>query len=363
MECSLDKLTIRGFKSLRELDAFEFKALNVIVGANGAGKSNLISFFRMLSAIIEDNLEAYVRDSGGVGDLFFNGREITKAMEFETRFGSRGYRFMIEPGAGESFAITNEARYNQHAANKWWELPGLGNTRSSLVEEAKGTHSDREYSKPVYDAIASWKIYHFHDTSSTAPMRHAEIVEDHEVLRSDGANIAPFLLALREQSAETYRDILDTCRMVAPYLDDFLLHRQAFGPKTQVALSWRTKGSNYPMQPHHLSDGSIRFICLATALLQPSPPSTLIIDEPELGLHPETIRILAELIQNAAQRTQLVIATQSPLLLDQFAIEDVVIVNRSDGHSNFERLNREDFDVWLEDYSVGQLWSKNVIQS
>ncbi len=97
----LDKLTIKGFKSIRELDDFELKNLNVFVGANGAGKSNLISFFRMLNALMEGRLSEYVRDAGGISDLLFNGRKATKKMEFITRFGRHGYRFDIEPGAKE----------------------------------------------------------------------------------------------------------------------------------------------------------------------------------------------------------------------------------------------------------------------
>lgn len=362
MEDSLDKLTIRGFKSIHKLKDFELKSLNVLVGANGAGKSNFVAFFRMLSALIDGNLDDYVRDSGGISDLLYNGRKTTEQMRFSTRFGPRGYRFTIKPGPDEGFAITDEARYYAHGRTQWWELGSSGGMKSLLVEEVKGKSSNKQYSQPVYDAIRSWRIYHFHDTSSTAAMRHAEIVEDNETLRSDANNIAPFLLQLREEDRSIYDEILDACRMVTPYLDDFILKPQKFGPKTKVSLTWRTKGSDYPMQPYQLSDGSIRFICLATALLQPNPPSTLIIDEPELGLHPEAIRILAELIQNASKRTQLIIATQSPLLLDQFSVEDIVVVNRKDGQSTFERLCREDFNVWLEDYSVGELWTKNVIQ-
>jgi len=362
MSDSLDKLTIRGFKSIRELEGFELKKLNVFVGANGAGKTNLISFFRMLSALIDGTLDSYVLNSGGIGDLLFNGRKTTKKMVFETRFGKRGYRFTVEPGAGEGFALKEEARYYAGGTTGWWELGSSADHHSLLVKEAKGDHSDSKYSIPVYEAICSWRIYHFHDTSENAPMRHGEIVEDHEELRSDAANLAPFLLWLRDNQNSAYREILDACRLVAPYLNDFLLKPLKMGPKTKVALSWKAKGSDYPMQPYHLSDGTIRFICLATALLQPNPPSTLIIDEPELGLHPEAIRILAELIQSAAKRTQLIVATQSPLLLDQFSVEDVVVVSRKDGQSTFARLKREDYDVWLEDYSVGQLWTKNVIQ-
>ena len=362
MDDSLDKLTILGFKSIRELKDFELKDLNIMVGANGAGKSNLISFFRMLQSLIERALADYVRDSGGISDLLHNGRKATKKMEFETRFGPRGYRFTIKPGPGEGFALTDEARYYEHGHTGWWEFGSSENNFSLLVKEAKGTSRDSQFSRPVYNAINSWKIYHFHDTSSTAPMRHAEIIEDNEVLRYDASNIGPFLFRLRNEKKSYYNEILNACRLVAPFFDDFLLGPQQLGPKTKVALSWKAKGSDYPMQPYHLSDGSIRFICLATALLQPEPPSTIIIDEPELGLHPEAIQILGELIEDAAKRTQLIVATQSPLLLDQFSIEDIVVVNRKEGQSTFERLKRTNFNEWLKDYSIGELWAKNVIQ-
>ena len=230
-----------------------------------------------------------------------------------------------------------------------------------LVKEAIGKSRDAQYSKPVYESISSWKIYHFHDRSETAAMRHAEIVQDNKTLRFDASNIAPFLRRLKKRDEETYQEILQSCKLVIPYLDDFLLDVESFGLKKKVALSWRAKGSDYPMQPYHFSDGSIRFICLATALLQPDPPSSLIIDEPELGLHPAAISILAELIQNASKRTQLIVATQSPALIDNFSVEDVVVVNRKNGASTFERLNEEDYRAWLESYSVGELWSKNVI--
>ena len=216
----------------------------------------------------------------------------------------------------------------------------------------------------VYQSIAKWMVYHFHDTSSMAPMRRSEIIDDNKLLRNNGSNIAPFLLKIKNQLffPSYYRDLVNAIRLVMPFFDDFRLDVQQKGVEEKVKLSWQQKGSDFPMQPYHLSDGSIRFICLATALLNPFPPSVIVIDEPELGLHPEAIRILGELIQDAAKRTQIIVATQSPLLLDQFSIEDIVVVNRKEGQSTFERLNREDFNEWLNNYSVGELWSKNVIQ-
>ncbi|WP_305800720.1 AAA family ATPase [Thiolapillus sp.] len=207
-------------------------------------------------------------------------------------------------------------------------------------------------------------VYHFHDTSPTAPMRRSEIVEDNQRLRNNGSNIAPFLLRLKQSESlyRYYQEVVNATRLILPFFDNFRLDVFQQGEADKVKLSWQQKGSDYPLQPYHLSDGSIRFICLATALLQPDPPSAIVIDEPELGLHPEAIRILAELITDAAQRTQVILATQSPLLIDQFAIDDIVVVNRKDGQSTFERLSEQDFSQWLEDYSVGELWTRNVIQ-
>jgi predicted ATPase len=345
----LNKLTIRGFKSIKELNSFELKDLNVLIGANGAGKSNFISFFKMLNSLMTGNLTKYIMDNGGMSDVLFNGSKATSKIEVESFFGIRGYRFNLELNAKNTAVVTNEALYED---SNWRELG------SSYDDESK-------YNQPVYDEICSWIVYHFHDTCSvppkTAPMRSYEIVEDNKFLRPDASNIAPFLLALRKNNNNSYNRIRDACRLIMPYFDDFLLTPQEFGEKVKVCLSWTAKGSDYPMQPYHLSDGSIRFICLATALLQPNPPKILIIDEPELGLHPAAIASLAELIQNTIQKTQIIIATQSSALVDYFYVEDIIVANRREGASTFERLKKGNYEAWLENYSVGELWSKNVI--
>lgn len=361
MGTSLDRLTIKGFKSIRELEDFKLKNLNVIVGGNGAGKSNLLSFFKMMRALIDGNLNRYVTASGGAGDLLFNGRKITRKMEFETRFGPRGFRFKLVPTPDDTCAIEDESRYYEGGTTGWWVLGDSHDGRSKMVAEVEEKKSDARYSQPVYDAIASWQIYHFHDTGSTAGMRNYEIVQDNRVLRTDAANIGAFLLKLKQDHEHEYHGILNAVRLVTPFFDDFILEPRKRGDKEEVNISWTQKGSDYPLQPYHLSDGSIRFICLATALLQPEPPSMIIIDEPELGLHPAAIVILSELIQQAALRTQVIVATQSPALIDQFAIDDIIVVNRKEGASTFERLNEADFSAWLESYSVGELWTKNVI--
>ncbi|MFA7013683.1 MAG: AAA family ATPase, partial [Desulfobacterales bacterium] len=118
--------------------------------------------------------------------------------------------------------------------------------------------------------------------------------------------------------------------------------------------------SSFPFQPWQLSDGTIRFICLAAALLQPSPPATVVIDEPELGLHPFALDVLAGLFRDASERTQLVVSTQSAGLLNHFEPDDVIVVDRELGASRFRRLDASSLAAWLEDFSLGELWQKNV---
>jgi predicted ATPase len=332
-----------------------------MIGGNGAGKSNFIDFFRMLRAMMDGNLKDYIHKNGGISDLLFNGRKVTELLKFETRFGLRGYRFSIVPGAKEDFSITKEARYYEHGTSGWWELGDSPDGTSLLAREVKNKTSDSKYGQYVYDAITSWQVYHFHDTSSTAAMRHYEIIQDNKTLRLDGANIAPYLLRLKNKNSDIYNEITETIKLATPFFDEFILEAKEYGQTQKVNLSWRQKGSDYPMQPYHFSDGTIRFICLATALLQPNLPSTIIIDEPELGLHPYAIEILTELIKATSKKTQVIVSTQSPALIDNFDPEDIIVVNRENGASTFKRLDAKELSHWLEEYSLGDLWRKNIV--
>jgi predicted ATPase len=373
MTGAIRKISINGFKSIREMKEFELRDLNIIIGANGSGKSNLVQVFQLLMAMSRKGLQKFILESGGADNFLHNGPKNTPviSMEFEFeshspyRQGSNLYRFELSPTVEETFLVSEERKY----VTTTWRSYGSPSQESRLFDEQKETSASGKghgVGYYVYQSIANWMVYHFHDTSATAPMRRSEIIEDNTKLRNNGSNIAPFLLKLKTgntfPSPSYYQDIVNAVRLVIPFFDDFRLDIEKKGAAEKVKLGWQQKGSDFPMQPYHLSDGSIRFICLATALLNPFPPSVIVIDEPELGLHPEAIRILGELIQDAAKRTQIIVATQSPLLLDQFSIEDIVVVNRREGQSVFERLQRADFDEWLNSYSVGELWSRNIIE-
>lgn len=371
MSQPLDKITIKGFKSIRSLEDFELSNLNVLIGGNGAGKSNFIDFFRMLRAMLElplpglagASLKTYIADGGGCDDFLFNGPKVTVQIEIELKFGQNGYRFKLAPTADETFVINDEARYYEGGLTGWWELGSGQITPELLTDKDKiGVTGRSILGSHVYDAISSWKIYHFHDTGKLASMRRSETIDDIDYLRFDASNIAPFLYDLinsnRQGKQKAYEQIVDTVRLVAPFFDDFILKPNK---NEKVRMRWKQKGSDYPLKPQHLSDGTLRFICLTTALLQPHSPSTIIIDEPELGLHPYAIEILAELIKAASKKTQVIISTQSPALVDYFDPEDIIVVNRKNGASVFERLTKHELSSWLEDYSLGDLWRKNVI--
>jgi predicted ATPase len=361
MAHKLDKLSIKGFKSIKALEDFELNDLNILIGANGAGKSNFIDIFRMLKAMMNLNFDAYVVGHGGANDFLYNGQKNTPFITAHFFFGQNEYRFALKITTKETFLIREEEKYIKGD----WRIFNRFSPESRLheVKDEEGMKTKRGVAYYIFDAVSSWTVYHFHDTSSNSPMRTSEIVQDNKYLRSDAANIAPFLLKLKEEHKEHYKQIIDTIRLVTPFFDDFTLEVIKRGEKETVNLAWQQKGSDYPMQPYQLSDGTLRFICLTTALLQPCPPSTIIIDEPELGLHPLAINILSELVQSTLKKTQVIIATQSPAFIDNFSIEDIIIVNRKDGASTFERLKEEDFNVWLEDYSVGELWQKNIISA
>ena len=351
----LDKITIRGFKSIRNLESFELNDLNVLVGANGAGKSNFIELFRIISAMMKPGgLRQYVE--GTADSYFFGGPKVTQRIEVQLEFGLNGYDFDFSPTSDGFLMIQNEKRRYLPRGES-----GTRNFLSGTFDAQLPTEvGSSEATKYTYNAIKNWQIYHFHDTGKYAGMRRFCDMNHNERLDVDAKNIAAFLYRLSKENEKEYNHIKDVIRLVVPFFEDFV-----FLPNQDenIRLNWRQKGLNdYPMRPTQFSDGAIRFICLATALLQPQPPSTIIIDEPELGLHPEAIQILGEMISSAAKKTQVIVATQSPLLIDQFSLKDIIVARRQDGASTFERLKEEDYTTWLDDYSVGELWTKNVIE-
>lgn len=358
----LGRLTIKGFKSIRSLENFRLRDLNILIGANGAGKSNFVSFFSFLHEMVEGRLTLTVNKGGGADAHLFLGPQITKKLSTELHFGLNGYVFELEPTVDNRLVFSDE-RIQYVGSQKTFVVNrslGSGHSESNLMEQTKGG-KNQAIAKHIYEAISGWVVYHFHDTSETAPMRRTCSVRDNERLRPDAGNLAAFLFRLKEEKLPTYELICDTVRLVAPFFKDFRLRPKKARGDEFVQLEWTQKNSDYPFHASQFSDGTIRFIALATALLQPDPPATILIDEPELGLHPYALNTLASLIRQARQRTQLIVSTQSASLLNAFEPKDIVAIDRVEGESRFHRLSEQELSTWLdEEYNLGELWQKEV---
>ena len=357
-------LTIKGFKSIRSLEEFALEKLNVLIGANGSGKSNFVSFFSLLRAIVRQEMQLLIAKRGGADAHLYLGPKETKEIVGKVYFGQNGYEFTLEPTRDNRLIFAEEVAYYKGPHGESRRPFGAGHAEAKLTKR----QGDSGYATPVgipfyvYAAVSSWMVYHFHDTSETANMRRKGTTRHYEELQPDAGNLAAFLLRLREQNTATYTLIRDTVRLVAPFFDDFKLRPEPNGSgDTEVLLEWKQVGSNYPFHPSQLSDGTLRFVCLATALLQPNPPATMLFDEPELGLHPYALTVLAGLLKQAASRTQVIVSTQSAPLLDNFEPEEVVVVRRDKGESKFERLDAKNLTEWVNDYSMGEIWQKNVV--
>ena len=349
-------LTIAGFQSIRHLERFELGKINVLIGANGVGKSNFVNYFRMLGEMVEQRLQVWVRERGGSDRLLTYGIKETPQLHSSIVFGQNAYAFELKPTVDGAFTFADERVYffgdtdvERHLATGHTEAK-LKERLSSLVE------------KYCYRSIASWRVFHFHDTSDTAAVKRKGALHDNKLLRSDASNLAAYLYRLHQKHPHHYNLIRKTVRLAVPFFDDFILDAEEIRPDEYlIQLRWRQQDSDYDLLPSQLSDGSLRFICLATALLQPNPPSTLILDEPELGLHPYAIGLLGALVRSASDRMQIILSTQSVALLNEFKLEDIVIVEREAGASVFKRLDAHELAIWLEDYTIGELWEKNLL--
>jgi predicted ATPase len=339
----IEALRIERYLSIRDA-VIQLRDLNVLIGANGAGKSNLISAFEFLARAVEPDFGLYVGRRGGVSALSFaDGRR--GAVVFDLHFPPYRYRIELTRGSEDEFLVVSEL-VADHGTEREIAPGGRPETRLRL------------HNRRILDAIRGWRVFHFHDTSADARVKQRQPISDNVALHSDGANLAPFLLALREARPEAYERIRSSVALVAPFFQDFVLEDRF---PDSVLLRWRQVGSDMVFGANALSDGTLRFMCLVTLLLQPELPPLIVLDEPELGLHPFAIAVLADMLQAASRVSQVLVATQPVALIDQFEIEDLVIVERRDGASVFERRDRADVAGWLEDYSLGQLWKKNLL--
>jgi len=358
----LDTITVKGFKSIAAIENLQLRAINVVVGPNGSGKSNFIGVFSFLNAIREGRLQAYVTKAGGAEKVLHFGSKTTKTLEIHISFqdGTNQYKIELEPTDADELIPHSETVYYWDKLRYPAGPYGEGIISAGKEAGISSKDASSRIAGYVQKHLDLWRLYHFHDTSSSSPMKKTARVDDNQYLRPDGSNLAAFLYYLQEKHEKPYSLIRRTVQRVAPFFNDFKLKPQKLNQKN-IQLEWLHKGSDAYYDASSLSDGTLRFIALATLFLQPDAycPSVILVDEPELGLHPYAITILASLIKQAALKTQVIISTQSPFLLDHFQPEDVLVADRVDGGTQFIRLESSKLGAWLKDYSLGQLWEKN----
>jgi predicted ATPase len=389
----LTRIDLKGYKSIKDA-SLELRPLNVLIGANGSGKSNFVSFFKLINQMVKGYLQAFVAKQGGATSLLHYGPKVTQriaaTLHFKSDDSESEYCMELGHAAEDTLVILQEwTAFNGETGSatssyEKWPESGHKETRLSLPPEpiapSDGIRDPFDVMKTILDHC---RVFQFHDTSSTANMRQNCDINRNRSLESDGGNLAAIVYKIKKISPDCYQRIVGTIRQIAPFFGDFNLAPSALNAEV-IQLRWKERGQDYDFGPHLLSDGTLRVMALVTLLLQPTKdlPPIIIIDEPELGLHPYAIATLAGLLKSASLHAQIIVATESATLLDQFEPEDVVVTERSrgvpvsrvrktplqaeevselsKGETVFERLDSKELQEWRERYTLSELWEKNV---
>lgn len=358
----LKSVQLEGFRSIKSCEV-NFRSLNIMIGANGAGKSNFVSFFKMMNEMMGGRLQQYISTTGRAQSNLHFGPKVTPQLsakiQFEADNGSDTYFMRLFHAAGDSLVFAEETlSFLQHG----WSSPkevslGSGHQETRVTEGAK---EGQPVAKVLRHLLNNCRVFHFHDTSQTARVRQYHYIGDNRFLMPDAANLAALLYRWKQKQDHAYDRIVRTIRQIAPFFEDFELEPEN---NRDIILNWRHRKSDLVFGPHQLSDGTLRAICLVTLLLQPEKeqPKLIVVDEPELGLHPYSLNVIASLFQTAAHHTQILISTQSSTFLDNFDPEDVILVEREGETSRFSQPDTKALASWLEDYSLGEVWEKNVM--
>lgn len=370
----IEKIQIRGFRSLADVDFRPGAGASVLIGANGSGKSNFIQFFNLLSWMLKSRrLARYVTKQGGADDQLYAGNATTPRLEANivigTSTGRNEYRFALTYAHPDQLMFTEEAfRYsrNEYGDDADWIHLGSGHLEARIVEagQSGSTYGDissslRTTARTVTYLLRNCTAYQFHNTGDTSNILKSWDAGDNAFMRSDGGNLPAILHRLEREDLDRYDLICRHIRRVLPGFDCFELEEQ-YG---KVALRWRSRDLDKTFSGHLTSDGSLRFFALATLLNLPMEmlPGVVLLDEPELGLHPKAIALIGDMIRALAEVRQVIVATQSPLLVDVFELDQVFVVEAHGGRTELRQPDADDLNIWLEEFSVGELWQKNLL--
>ena len=376
----LESVRIRGFRSLADVELSDLGTTSVLIGPNGSGKSNFIRFFDMLNWMLRSSrLSEFVERHGGADDQLFGGGSTTSRMGAElslrTNAGRNDYRFTLAQAHPDRFMFVEEAfRFSRQSrgTEAAWNRFGSRHREAAIVKAAQSTDPldfflefgdieiNQVTAKVIVSLLRSCVVFQFHDTSDSSNFKKRWDVEDNSTLRSDGGNLASVLLRLENEDNRRFDSICRNIARILPVFDRFQID-DSFG---KALLRWKAKGTDKTFGAHLTSDGSLRFFALVTLLSLPREmlPNVLLLDEPELGLHPMAITLIGNMIKALAGDVQIVVATQSPLLVDVFELDEIIVLDLHDGRTAMRRLDPGTYREWLEDsFSPGELWQKNLL--
>ena len=368
----LKSIRIRGFRSLADVELSDLGSASVLIGANGSGKSNFMRFFEMLSWMLRSRrLGEFVERYGGADDQLCGGNRDTPAVQaeisLETSCGRTDYRFTLAHAHPDRLMFTQEAfrfsRKDWPSDASWTHLPSDGHREAQIVEAAQSQQPstvNRTTARTITQLLRNCAVFQFHDTSDSSSLKTRWEAEDNNALRSNGGNLAAVLYRLEHEHHHRFELICRHIRRVLPIFDRFQIEN-SYG---KVQLRWKAKGTDKTFGAHRTSDGSLRFFALVTLLNLPREmlPDVVLLDEPELGLHPTAIALIGEMIKGLSNDVQIIVATQSPLLVDVFDLDEILVLEAEDGRTSFRRLAADDYRHWLdENFTPGELWQKNLL--
>ena len=365
----IESIRIRGFRSLADVQLLALPGAALLIGPNGGGKSNLFQFFEMLGWMLRSRkLAEYVAQQGGGDDQLFGGNRETPRLQAEisirTEQGLNDYRIVLAHAHPDRLIITEEgyrfSRANIGTTASWMYLASGGEESGLPEAAARYDDSASRTARVILHLLQNCVTFQFHDTSDHSGMKMRWDIHDNNYLRSDGGNLAAILYRLQREDPQRYGSICENIARILPVFEGFAIE-ESYG---YVLLRWKAKGLDKTIGAHMTSDGSLRFFALMTLLSLPSQmlPDVILLDEPELGLHPSAIGLIGSMMESRSADHQIIVATQSPLLVNCFTLDNTFVVEARDGKTTIRRVNPGDHKDWTDDgYSSGELWLMNAL--
>lgn len=389
----ITQLDIEGFRSLRKVTWFPGD-LNVIIGPNGTGKSNLLRFMELISISSQGRLGKYIQSLGGMDPIVWDGTAASIKFVLETtpeggELGPEHYELeLARLGPGSSYKVEKELLINSHKLRRGIEkkpfkfLERFSKTavifdekehtfttpeefisdEESLLSITSGPFINNHFIPPFQRGLASIAVYHDLHTNKDASVRQPTISRMEKRVDPDGQNLISVMHTLYTGDRDFKKDI--NSAMQAAFGDDFeeLVFPPASDQRIQMRIRW--KSLKREQSAAELSDGTLRFLFLLTVLASPSPAPIIAIDEPETGLHPSMLPLVAEYAVDAATRSQVILTTHSPQFLDAFVGNrpTTTVAKWENGETILQTLKGEELDYWLKEYSLGSLFKSGELE-